>query len=136
MDIQVPRERKGEFEPELVKKQQTTLTGNIEGKMLLVYAKGMTTGDIEDHMREIYGPDVSDSTINRITDKILPVVKEWQARLMQEIYAVVNMDAIHFHVRAEGQIVKKTVYIVLGLDMEGRRDVLGMYIGEKESAKF
>ena len=136
VEIQVPRDRKGEFEPELIKKQQTTLTGDIEEKILSMYAKGMTTGDIEGHIKEIYGLDVSDSAISRITDKILPVVKEWQARPLQEIYAVGYMDAIHFHVRAEGQIVKKAVYIVLGLDMEGRRDVLGMYIGENESAKF
>ena len=136
VEIQVPRDRKGEFEPELIKKQQTTLTGDIEEKILSMYAKGMTTGDIEGHIKEIYGLDVSDSAISRITDKILPVVKEWQARPLQEIYAVVYMDAIHFHVRAEGQIVKKAVYIVLGLDMEGRRDVLGMYIGENERAKF
>ena len=136
VDIQVPRDRKGEFEPELVKKQQTTLTGDIEEKILSMYAKGMTTGDIEGHIKEIYGLDVSDSAISRITDKILPVVKEWQARPLQELYAVVYMDAIHFHVRTEGQIVKKAVYIVIGLDMEGQRDVLGMYIGENESAKF
>ena len=95
VDIQVPRDRKGEFEPELVKKQQTTLTGDIEEKILSMYAKGMTTGDIEGHIKEIYGLDVSDSAISRITDKILPVVKEWQARPLQELYAVVYMDAIH-----------------------------------------
>lgn len=134
--IQVPRDRKGEFEPELVKKQQTSLSGDIEEKILSMYAKGMTTGDIEGHIREIYGLSVSDTTISRITDKILPVVREWQARPLERIYAVVYMDAIHFHVRAEGQVVKKAVYIVLGLDMKGRRDVLGMYIGENESAKF
>jgi transposase-like protein len=136
VEIQVPRDRKGEFEPELIKKQQTTLSGDIEEKILSMYAKGMTTADIEAHIREIYGLSVSDSTISRITDKILPVVKEWQARPLQEIYAVVYMDAVHFHVRSEGQIVKKAVYLVLGLDMKGRRDVLGMYIGENESAKF
>ena len=134
--IQVPRDRKGEFEPELVKKQQTSLSGDIEEKILSMYAKGMTTGDIEGHIREMYGLSVSDTTISRITDKILPVVREWQARPLERIYAVVYMDAIHFHVRAEGQVVKKAVCIVLGLDMKGRRDVLGMYIGENESAKF
>ena len=136
VEIQVPRDRKGEFEPELIKKQQTTLSGDIEEKILSMYAKGMTTADIEAHIREIYGLSVSDSTISRITDKILPVVKEWQARPLQEIYAVVYMDAVHFHVRSEGQIVKKAVYLVLGLDMKGRRDVLRMYISENESAKF
>ena len=119
-----------------MKKQQTSLSGDIEEKILSMYAKGMTTGDIEGHIREIYGLSVSDTTISRITDKILPVVREWQSRPLETIYAVVYIDVIHFHVRSEGQVVKKAVYIVLGLDMKGRRDVLGMYIGENESAKF
>lgn len=101
-----------------------------------MYAKGMTTADIESHIRDIYGIDVSDSTISRITDKILPVVKEWQARPLESIYAVVFMDAIHFHVRSEGQIVKKAVYIAIGINMDGIKDVLGMWVGENESAKF
>ena len=101
-----------------------------------MYSKGMSTTDIEGHIREIYGLEISDSAISRITDKILPVVREWQARPLASVYAVVYLDAIHFHVRAEGQIVKKAVYIAIGLDMDGRRDVLGMYIGENESAKF
>lgn len=96
----------------------------------------MTTGDIESHLNEMYGLDVSDSTISRITDKILPIVKEWQDRPLEEIYAVVYLDAIHFHVRSEGRIVKKAVYIALGIDLDGKRDVLGMYMGENESAKF
>lgn len=136
VDIKVPRDRKGEFEPELVKKQQTSLSGDIEEKILSMYAKGMSTTDIEGHIREIYGLEISDSAISRITDKILPAVREWQARPLASVYAVVYLDAIHFHVRAEGQIVKKAVYIAIGLDMDGRRDVLGMYIGENESAKF
>ena len=136
VDIKVPRDRKGEFEPELVKKQQTSLSGDIEEKILSMYSKGMSTTDIEGHIREIYGLEISDSAISRITDKILPVVREWQARPLAGVYAVVYLDAIHFHVRAEGQIVKKAVYIAIGLDMDGRRDVLGMYIGENESAKF
>ena len=136
VDIKVPRDRKGEFEPELVKKQQTSLSGDIEEKILSMYSKGMSTSDIEGHIREIYGLEISDSAISRITDKILPVVREWQARPLASVYAVVYLDAIHFHVRAEGQIVKKAVYIAIGLDMDGRRDVLGMYIGENESAKF
>ena len=97
-EIKVPRDRDGEFEPQLVKKHQTTLTGDIEEKILSMYAKGMTTSDIESHIREIYGLDCSDTTISRVTDKILPVVREWQSRPLEEIYAVVFMDAIHFHV--------------------------------------
>lgn len=136
LELAVPRDRNGEFEPQLVKKNQTTLSGDIEEKILSMYAKGMTTGDIEAHIREIYGLEVSDTTISRVTDKILPVVKEWQMRPLEETYAVVFMDAVHFHVRSEGQIVKKAVYVAIGVKMDGVRDVLGMWVGENESAKF
>jgi len=135
-EIKVPRDRDGEFEPQLVKKNQTTLTGDIEEKILSMYAKGMTTSDIEAHIQDIYGLECSDSTISRITDKILPVVREWQSRPLEEIYAVVFMDAIHFHVRSEGQIVKKAVYIAIGINMNGLKEVLGMWVGENESSKF
>lgn len=136
VEIKVPRDRNGKFDPQLVKKQQTTLTGDIEEKIISMYAKGMTTSDIEAHIQEIYGLDCSDSTISRITDKILPVVKEWQSRPLDEVYAVVFMDAIHFHVRSEGHIIKKAVYIAIGIRVDGVREVLGMWIGENESAKF
>lgn len=136
IEIAVPRDRKGQFEPQLIKKQQTTLSGDIEEKILSMYAKGMSTSDIEGHIRDIYGLEVSDSTISRITDKILPVVREWQMRPLEAVYAVVFMDAIHFHVRSEGQIIKKAVYVAIGIQMDGIRDVLGMWVGENESAKF
>jgi putative transposase len=136
IEITIPRDRKGEFNPQLVKKNQTTLSGDIEEKVLSMYAKGMTTSDIEGHIRDIYGISVSDSTISRVTDKILPVVKEWQQRPLESIYAVVFMDAVHFHVRSEGQIIKKAVYVAIGVQMDGIRDVLGMWVGENESAKF
>ena len=96
----------------------------------------MTTGDIEAHIQDIYGICVSDSIVSRITDKILPIVREWQQRPLEGIYAVVFLDAIHYHVRSEGQIVKKAVYIAIGIDLNGRKDVLGMWVGENESAKF
>jgi putative transposase len=134
--VDVPRDRKGEFNPQLVKKNQTTISGDIEEKIISMYAKGMTTADIETHIKDIYGLDVSDSTISRITDKILPIVKEWQQRPLERIYAVVFMDAIHYHVRSEGQIVKKAVYIAIGVQMDGKRDVLGMWVGENESSKY
>ena len=101
-----------------------------------MYAKGMTTSDIEAHIHDIYGLGVSDTTISRITDKILPIVREWQNRPLESVYAVVFMDAIHYHVRSEGQIVKKAVYIAIGINLDGRKDVLGMWVGENESAKF
>ena len=136
MDINVPRDRKGEFEPQVVKKYQNTVTQDMEEKILSMYAKGMTTSDIESHMRELYDIDVSDTTISRITDKVLPLIKEWQERPLEEVYAVVFMDAIHYHVRSEGRIVKRAVYIAIGINMAGIKDVLGMYGGENESAKF
>lgn len=136
LELSIPRDRKGEFDPQLVKKNQTSLSGDIEEKILSMYAKGMSTSDIESHIRDIYGLSVSDTTISRVTDKILPVVKEWQMRPLESIYAVVFLDAIHFHVRSEGQIIKKAVYIAIGVQMDGIRDVLGMWVGENESAKF
>lgn len=136
IDLDIPRDRNGEYEPQVIKKYQNTITQDMEEKIISMYAKGMTTSDIESHFQELYGIDVSDSTISRITDKVLPIVKEWQERPLEDVYAVVYLDAIHFHVRSEGRIVKKAVYIALGIDMDGRRDILGMYVGENESAKF
>lgn len=136
IEIETPRDRNGEFEPQLLKKNQTSITQEVEEKILSMYAKGMTTGDIETHIKDIYGLDVSDTTVSRITDKILPVAKEWQQRPLESIYAVVFLDAIHYHVRSEGQIVKKAVYIAIGIDLDGKKDVLGMWVGENESAKF
>ena len=136
VDISVPRDRKGEFEPQVLKKNQTSVSQDIEEKILSMYAKGMTTDDIEAHIQDIYGIEVSDTTVSRITDKILPLAKEWQQRPLEAVYAVVFLDAIHYHVRSEGQIVKKAVYIAIGVDLDGKKDVLGMWIGENESAKF
>lgn len=136
VDVSIPRDRKSEFEPKLLKKNQTSISQDIEEKILSMYAKGMTTSDIEAHIRDIYGVEVSDTTVSRITDKILPVAKEWQQRPLEAVYAVVFLDAIHYHVRSEGQIVKKAVYIAIGINLDGRKDVLGMWVGENESAKF
>ena len=135
-DINIPRDRNGDFAPQLIQKHQNSLTQDMESKIISMYAKGMSTGDIETHIKDLYGIEMSDSTISRITDKVLPLVKEWQARPLESIYAVVFMDAIHFHVRSEGRIIKKAVYIAIGINMEGFKDVLGMWIGENESAKF
>lgn len=136
VDIDIPRDRKGEFDPVILKKNQTSISQDIEEKILSMYAKGMTTSDIETHIRDIYGLQISDTTISRITDKILPIAKEWQQRPLEPIYAVVFLDAIHYHVRSEGQIVKKAIYIAIGVNLDGKKDVLGMWVGENESAKY
>lgn len=136
VEVDVPRDRKGEFDPVILKKNQTSISQDVEEKILSMYAKGMTTSDIEMHIRDIYGLEISDTTISRITDKILPIAKEWQQRPLEPVYAVVFLDAIHYHVRSEGQVVKKAVYIAIGIDLDGKKDVLGMWIGENESAKY
>ena len=127
VEVSVPRDRKGEFEPQLLKKNQTSISQDIEEKILSMYAKGMTTSDIEAHIHDIYGVEVSDTTVSRITDKILPVAKEWQQRPLESVYAVVFLDAIHFHVRSEGQIVKRqfTLPLVSIWRQEGRSRYVG-----------
>ena len=136
VDIEVPRDRNGDFEPKILPKNQTSISQDMESKIISMYAKGMSTSDIEEHIRDIYGLEISDTTVSRITDKVLPAAKEWQQRPLESIYAVVFLDAIHYHVRSEGQIIKKAVYIAIGVNMEGRKDVLGMWVGEYDSAKF
>lgn len=135
VEVSAPGDRKGEFEPQILKKNQTSISQDIEEKIISMYAKGMSTDDISDHVQDIYGIAVSDTTVSRITDKILPLAKEWQQRPLETIYAVVFLDAIHYHVRSEGQIVKKAVYIALAIDLDGHKDVLGMWVGENEGAK-
>ena len=136
IEVNIPRDRNGEYEPQIIKKHQNTIGQDLEAKIISMYAKGMTTSDIESHIDEIYGYQVSDSTITRITDKILPIAKEWQNRPLESVYPIVFMDAIHYHVRSEGQIVKKAVYIAIGINSFGEKDVIGMWVGENESAKF
>ncbi len=135
-EIAVPRDRKGEFDPQILKKNQTSISEEIEAKIISMYSKGMTCNDINDHIKDIYGIEVSESMISRITDKVLETAKEWQQRPLESIYAVVFLDAIHYHVRSEGHIVKKAVYIAIGIDLDGKKDVLGMWVGENESARY
>ena len=136
IEIDVPRDRQGIFEPQILKKRQSSISRELEDKIISMYAKGMTTSDIEDHISDLYGLEISDSTVSRITDKILPIAREWQNRPLESIYAVVFMDAIHYNVRSEGQIVKKAVYTAIGINLDGIKEVLGMWVGETESAKF
>ena len=135
IDIQIPRDREGEHDPLIVKKHQKNVTG-IEDQVLALYAKGVSTRDIQDHLERLYGIEVSPTLISNITNKIMPMGKEWQNRPLQKIYAAVFLDAIHFKVKQDGQIVNKAAYMVIGIDLDGNKDVLGIWIGENESAKF
>ena len=135
IDLDIPRDRKGEFEPQIIRKNQTDIS-NIEDQVLSMYAKGMTTRDISDHLKSVYGVEASAEMISHMTDRILPIAKEWQNRPLEKKYAVVFMDAIHFHVRQDNQTVKKAVYIAIGIRLTGIKEVLGMWIGGNESAKY
>ena len=135
VDLDIPRDRNGEFEPQIVKKHQTEIKG-IEGQIIALYGKGMSNRDIESHLNELYGIEVSPTLISKITDRILPEIKEWQNRMLKSVYPIVFMDAIHYSVRKDGIVVKKAVYIAIGIDLEGQKDILGMWIGEAESSKF
>ena len=135
IDLDIPRDRKGEFEPQSVKKNQTDIS-NIEDQVLSMYAKGMSTRDISSHLHDVYGVDASAEMISHMTDRILPIAKEWQNRPLEKKYAVVFMDAVHFHVREENRTVKKAVYVAIGVRLNGTKEVLGMWIGGNESAKY
>ncbi len=135
MEIDIPRDREGEFEPVIVPKYQKSVNG-IEEQILALYAKGISTRDIQDHLNQLYGIKVSPAFIYNVTNKIMPLIKEWQARPLQNTYAIVFLDAIQYKVRQEGHIVNKAAYMCIGVDLEGNKDVLGMWIGETESSKF
>ena len=135
IDLDIPRDRKAEFEPQIVQKHQTDIS-NIEDQVLSMYAKGMTTRDISTHLHDVYGVDASAEMISHMTDRILPIAKEWQNRPLERKYAIVFMDAVHFHVREDNRTVKKAVYVAIGTRLSGQREVLGMWIGGNESAKY
>lgn len=134
-EIAVPRDRNGTFEPQVIEKRQTRSV-DLESRILAMYAKGMSNRDIEDHLRDIYGVDASASLISRITDKILPAVAEWQSRPLDAIYPIVFLDGIVFKVRKDARVINKCVYSVLGINMDGRKEILGLWLSENESASF
>ncbi|UII54256.1 IS256 family transposase [Cytobacillus spongiae] len=133
--LSIPRDRKGEYEPQIIKKYETSING-LEDQIIALYSKGMSTRDIEQHMKDIYGVNVSPSLVSKVTDKILPLVYEWQSRLLEPVYPIVFLDAIHFKVKHENRIVSKAAYTVLGINTDGIKDILGIWIGEDESASF
>lgn len=135
IDIAIPRDRNAEFEPKIIKKHQRRFDG-FDDKIISMYARGMTTRDIQGHLKDIYGVDVSPELVSNVTDDVLKDVKEWQNRPLDKTYPVVYFDALVVNGRTEGKAVKKSVYIALGLDIQGKKDVLGLWIGETEGAKF
>ncbi len=135
LDLNIPRDRNNDFEPELVPKNTRDISA-IEDKVISMYAKGMSTRDISSHIEDLYGIPLSAESVSRMTDKIMPLIEEWQNRPLNLYYPFVFMDAIHYKVKNNNRIVSKAAYVVVGIDEDGYKDVLGLWIGENETSKF
>ena len=135
LEIRVPQDRESTFEPQVVKKRQKDIS-EIEHKVILMYAKGMSTRQISETIREIYGFDVSESLVSQITDRILPDIQDWQSRPLPECFPVIFIDAVYFSVREDGAVRKMAAYVILGIDHEGKKDVLSIEVGENESSRY
>ena len=136
LEIFPPRDRNGSFSPQTIEKRQTILPGDLDDKILGLYGLGMSYSDIQSHVSEMYGISLSDGVLNSITDRIIPVIREWQSRPLERLYAIVWLDAIHFKIREDGKVITKAVYTVLGVNLKGQKEILGLYIGQNESATF
>jgi putative transposase len=136
IQITTPRDRDGSFEPVTVEKRQRSLSSDIDKKIIGLYGLGMSYSDIQQHLKEMYGLDVSDATVTAITDRILPEIKDWQSRVLESVYPFVWLDAMHFKVRHDGRVQSKAVYSILGVTTEGTKEILGIYFGMSESASF
>ena len=135
VELEVPRDRNSEFEPQIVKKRQSVLD-DLEDKIVALYSKGMTTRDIQDILEDMYGVELSPSLISRLTDRILPRLEEWQMRPLEEAYAVIWLDCIFYKVREEGKVLSKAIYLVIGLGLDGMKEILGFWVSAKESSGF
>ncbi len=135
VEIEVPRDRKGSFEPKIVPRHQRRFVG-FDDKILSMYARGMTTREIQGHLQEIYGVEVSPSLISEVTDAVLEEVKAWQTRPLEALYPILFLDALMVKMRHEGRVENRAVYVAIGIDLEGRKDVLGLWTSANEGAKF
>jgi transposase-like protein len=136
IDLETPRDRSATFEPQIIKKRETILAESLENKIIGMYGHGMSFRDISAHIKDMYDTDISATTLSSITDKIIPLVKEWQARPLEPLYCIVWLDAMFYKVKEEGKVVSRCVYNILGINAEGRKDLLGTYISESEGANF
>ena len=136
IEINTPRDRLGSFEPELVKKRETIMAASLEDKIIGLYGLGTSLRDISTHIKETYDTDISAATLSSITDKVIPLVKEWQHRPLESLYCIVWLDAMYYKVKEEGRTQTRCVYNILGINKDGRKDVLGMYVSQSEGANF
>lgn len=135
VELEVPRDRKSEFTPKVIKKRQRDISG-IEDKVISMYAKGMSTRDIKEHIYDIYGYEISPETVSNITDTVIEHAKEWQSRPLERVYAIVFMDALVVKLRVDGVVKNVVLYAVIGINLDGEKSCLGLYISETESAKY
>lgn len=135
-ELETPRDRNGSFEPQTVPKRQVTISSDIDKKIIGLYGLGMSYSDIQSHLKEMYDFDISDGTISSITDRIIPEIKEWQNRPLESVYPLIWLDAMHYKVRDDGQVKSKAVYSILAVNMEGHKEILGIYFGNSESSSF
>ncbi len=135
-ELNTPRDRAGSYEPQLIKKSQTTLTNEIEQKILSMFSLGMSYQDIRQHVEDMYGLEVSNGTVSAVTDKLIPELEQWQQRPLQSHYPIVWLDAIHYKVKVEGRYISQAVYTILGLTLEGKKEVLGLHMSENEGANY
>lgn len=137
MELSTPRDRSGSFEPEIVKKRQTILADNLEGKIIGLYGLGMSLRDIAAHIKEMYDTDISHTVLSEVTDRVIPAIRLWQAHELEDVYTIVWLDAMYYKVKDQsGHVVTRCLYNVLGINLEGRKHLLGMYVSESEGAKF
>ena len=136
LELEPPRDRDSSFEPTLVPKRQRTLGNDLDRQILTLYAQGSSLSDISSHLEQMYGLEVSAATISRVTDKVIPLITDWQSRPLESVYPFAWLDAIHYKVREGQHVVKKAVYCIIGVNQDGHKDLLGMYIGQTESSKF
>lgn len=136
IEIATPRDRNGSFEPEILPKRHRTLGVDLDRQIIALYARGASYADIRDHLWDMYGLEASPATISRVTDKILPLIQEWRSRPLEAVYPFVWLDAIHYKIRHEGRVCNRAVYCIIGINQEGFKNLLGMYIGEQEGARF
>jgi transposase-like protein len=136
IEVNTPRDRLSSFEPEMVKKRETIMAQNLEDKIIGLYGLGMSLRDISNHIKETYDTDISATTLSTITDKVIPLVKEWQQRPLESLYCIVWLDAMYYKVKEEGRTQTRCVYNILGINKDGRKDVLGMYVSQSEGANF
>ena len=135
-ELETPRDRNGTFEPEIVRKKQTVLTDELDQKIQKLFILGMSYYDIADNIKEIYGVDVHPSQITSITDRMIPIIKEWQSRPLESIYPIVFLDGMFHKVREDNRVTTKVLYNIIGINMEGKKEVIGTYVSETEGANF